>query len=126
MIESYVKEIEQKLELIKKENEEHINQLINIETSTEYGIGNMLVAYGRIYKVIFNATSYEDCVQKLEKLKKNDVLFDCDTFYDELNKIEDMIIDKMKKGLDFLTDTQLDVEMILEHEYILDTILKCL
>ena len=86
----------------------------------------MLVAYGRIYKVIFNATSYEDCVQKLEKLKKKDILFDCDTFYDELNKIEDMIIDKMKKGLDFLTDTQLDVETILEHEYILDTILKCL
>lgn len=125
MIESYVKEIEQKLELIKKENEENINQLINIETSTEYGIGNMLVAYGRIYKVIFNATSYEDCVQELEKLKKNDVLFDCDTFYDELNKIEDMIIDKMKKGL-YFTITQLDVETTIEHELIFDTILKCL
>lgn len=123
MIEEYVKEIEKTLVKIKEENNENINQLIAIETSGDYAIGNMLCAYGRIYKAIFYSKSYEECVQKLEKLKRTDA-FDVDNVYDVLCNIEDGLIEKMKKGVRFDTDAQMDAEDTLEHEYIFETILK--
>lgn len=125
MIESYVKEIEQKLELIKKENEENINQIINIETSTDYCVGNRLVAYGRLYKTIFYSKNYEEVIQKLESLKKIDI-FDNDEFYDNLIEIQNTFIEDMKEGVGFDYNSKENALSILEHEYIFDTILKCL
>lgn len=126
MVETYIKEIEERLQKIQKENEENINQIIDIETSTDYCVGNRLVAYGRLYKTIFYSKSYEEVIQKLESLKKIDIFFDNDEFYDNLIEIQNTFIEDMKEGVDFDYNSKENALSTLEHEYIFDTILKCL
>jgi len=123
MVESYIKEIEERLQKIQKENDDNINTIINMETSDEYGIGIQLYSYGRLYKAVFKATSYEEAIRNLEKVKTSNA-FDVDNLHDELINIQNLLIDNMKKGVSFENDAQMDVLLIIEHELIIDTILK--
>jgi len=123
MVESYIKEIEERLQKIQKENDENINTIINMETSDEYGIGIQLYSYGRLYKAVFNATSYEDAIRKLEALKNSNA-FDVDNYYDALIKCQNELIENMKKGNPFENDVQMEICLEIEHNLIMDTILR--
>lgn len=123
MVETYIKEIEERLQKIQKESEENISRIIDIETSTDYCVGSQLVAYGRIYKVVFKATSYEEAIRNLEKLKTSS-LFEVDTYYDTLVYIQNKLIDNMKKGTKFEYDSQMEICMEIENNLIMDTVLN--
>jgi len=120
MIENYVKEIEQKLEMIKKEHDDTIKDLIDYETSKELCVGGMLCRYGEMYKIIFNATSNDDAIEKLEKLYNRD---EFETYIDDVKRIQNIFINGVKKGLDFDLGTRMDALTKLEHDYMLDIIL---
>ena len=120
MIESYVKESEQRLELIKKEDKENINQIIDIETSSRYCIGSLLYSFGKVYEVVFHSENYEQAIRGLEKIRLNE---DYEHIDEEIQHFENVLINDLKKGRKYF-DSQLDLEETIEHEHIFEIILK--
>lgn len=123
MTETWINEIKERLENIQKESTENINNIIDIETSSEYAIGIELYTFGRIYKAIWKATSYEEAIRSLEKLKTSSA-FDVDNYYDTLVNIQNELVDNMKKGKTFEDDIQMEICLDIEHNLIMDTILR--
>jgi len=120
MIESYVKEIEQKLKRIEEENKENIDEIINMQTSNRYCVGSLLYSYGKVYNIIFNSENYEQAIQRLEKIRLNE---DFEHIDEEIQHFENVLINDLKKGRKYF-DSQLDLEDTLEHEHIFDIMLK--
>lgn len=120
MIESYVKEIEQKLKRIEEENKENIEEIINIETSDRYCIGSLLYNFGKVYNIIFNSENYEQAIRGLEKIRLNE---DFENIDEEIQHFENILINDLKKGRKYF-DSQLDLEDTLEHEHIFEIMLK--
>jgi hypothetical protein len=123
MIEEYTKQINKLLERINEENKENINELINYSTSTELCVGGALCRYGEIYKLIFYSTDYEEVIHKLEKLYELDKYVG---YEEDITKIQDIFIKGIREGKKFELGVKEEVLFMLEHEYIFDTILKCL
>ena len=121
-IKQMLSDIEKKLNAIQEENDENISEIINIETSDRYCIGSLLYSYGKVYNIIFNSENYEQAISRLEKIRLNEEFEHID---EEIQHFENVLIKDLKSGKRYF-DAQLDLEEILEHEYIFDTILKTL
>jgi len=120
MIENYVKEIEQKLKRIEEENKENIDELINIQTSNRYCIGSLLYSYGKVYNIIFNSESYEQAIQRLEKIRLNE---DFEHIDEEIRHYENVLFEKLKKGISY-NCIQLDLEQEIFDKYINDILIN--
>ena len=113
-------DIEKKLNAIQEENDENINDIINIETSSRYCIGSLLYSYGKVYKIIFDSENYEQAILRLEKLRLNDEFEHID---EEIQHFENVLIRDLKSGRKYF-DAQLDLEDTLQHEHIFEIILR--
>lgn len=123
MIKEYVEQINKLLNKIQEEDNENIEEIINFSTSTEVNVGGVLCRYGEIYKLIFYSKSYDEVIQKLEKLY---LLAKYECYEDDIEKIQNMFIEGIKKDKPFELDVKNEVLSMLEHEYIFETILRCL
>ena len=121
-IKTMLSDIDKKLNAIQEENDENINDIINIETSSRYCIGSLLYSYGKVYNIIFNSENYEQAISRLEKIRLNEEFEHID---EEIQHFENVLIRDLKSGRKYF-DAQLDLEDTLEHEHIFDTILKTL
>lgn len=121
-IKTMLSDIEKKLNAIQEESDENISEIINIETSSRYCMGSLLYSYGKVYNIIFNSENYEQAISRLEKIRLNEEFEHID---EEIQHFENVLIKDLKSGKRYF-DAQLDLEEILEHEYIFDTILKTL
>lgn len=122
MIETYIKQINDLLKKIQEEYNENTTDLVNYTTSTEYNVGGMLCRYGELYKLVLKSTCYDDIIPKLENLFYEEGF----EIYDELiEEIQHSFIEGLRTGLRFV-NIQNEVCSKLEHDYILDTILKSL
>lgn len=121
MIDEYVKQINGILDKIKEEGNDLVNQCIEYSTSGELCVGGTLYHYGKLFKIIFESKDNDSTIQKIQLMKEDS---DYDGIFDLLCECQENLISglKIKKNFD-------DVKMYwmtkLEHEYILDTILKC-
>ena len=120
MIESYVKEIEQKLKRIEEENKENIDEIINIQTSNRYCVGSLLYSYGKVYNIIFNSENYEQAIQRLEKIRLNE---DFEHIDEEIRHYENVLFEKLKKGTSY-NCIQLDLEQEIFDKYINDILIN--
>lgn len=120
MIESYVKEIEQKLKRIEEENKENIDEIINMQTSNRYCVGSLLYSYGKVYNIIFNSESYEQAIQRLEKIRLNE---DFEHIDEEIRHYENVLFEKLKKGIAY-NCIQLDLEQEIFDKYINDILIN--
>ena len=120
MIESYVKEIEQKLKRIEEENKENIDEIINIQTSNRYCVGSLLYSYGKVYNIIFNSENYEQAIQRLEKIRLNE---DFEHIDEEIRHYENVLFEKLKKGISY-NCIQLDLEQEIFDKYINDILIN--
>ena len=120
MIESCVKEIEQKLKRIEEENKENIDELINIQTSNRYCVGSLLYSYGKVYNIIFNSENYEQAIQRLEKIRLNE---DFEHIDEEIRHYENVLFEKLKKGISY-NCIQLDLEQEIFDKYINDILIN--
>jgi len=120
MIESYVKEIEQKLKRIEEENKENIDEIINIQTSNRYCIGSLLYSYGKVYNIIFNSENYEQAISRLEKIRLNE---DFEHIDEEIRHYENVLFEKLKKGISY-SCVQLDLEQEIFDKYINDILIN--
>ena len=120
MIESYVKEIEQKLKRIEEENKENIDEIINIQTSNRYCIGSLLYSYGKVYNIIFNSENYEQAISRLEKIRLNE---DFEHIDEEIRHYENVLFEKLKKGISY-NCIQLDLEQEIFDKYINDILIN--
>lgn len=120
MIESYVKEIEQKLKRIEEENKENIDEIINMQTSNRYCAGSLLYSYGKVYNIIFNSENYEQAIQRLEKIRLNE---DFEHIDEEIRHYENVLFEKLKKGISY-NCIQLDLEQEIFDKYINDILIN--
>lgn len=120
MIESYVKEIEQKLKRIEEENKENIDEIINMQTSNRYCVGSLLYSYGKVYNIIFNSENYEQAIQRLEKIRLNE---DFEHIDEEIRHYENVLFEKLKKGISY-NCIQLDLEQEIFDKYINDILIN--
>lgn len=120
MIESYVKEIEEKLERIKQESKENIDEIINIETSNRYCVGSLLYSYGKVYNIIFNSENYEQAIRGLEKIRRDE---DFEHIDEEIRHYENVLFEKLKKGISY-NCIQLDLEQEIFDKYINDILIN--
>lgn len=123
MIGNYIKQINDLLNKIQEEDNENIETIIDYATSTEQNVGSQLCRYGELYKLVFYSTSYEEVIQKLEKLYKLDKY---EGYEEDIKILQDMFIKGIKEGKNFDLSTKTDVLDTLEHKYIFEIILKCL
>lgn len=122
-IKSMLCDITRKLTKIQEENDENIKTIVNYSCSTELNVGGTLCRYGELYKLIFKSTNYDEVIQKLEKMYKEERF---EGYEDVITTLQNKFIFGLKHELDFELGSKMDALNILEHEYIFDTILNCL
>ena len=113
-------DIEKKLNAIQEENDENINDIINIETSSRYCMGSLLYSYGKVYNIIFNSENYEQAISRLEKIRLNEEFERID---EEIQHFENVLIDKLRKGISY-NCVQLDLEQEIFDTYINDILIN--
>jgi len=117
---NYIENINVYLRQIQNDYEEMGNDLESIITSEYYNKGAMLVMYGKILKVLHTCKDYDSTIQELEKLRKDGNL---DDIYDVICMVQDAFIKALKENQKF-DNINFDMWEKIEHEYLLDTILK--
>lgn len=121
MIEEYTKQIKNILNKIEEEGKDLVNECINYETSGELCVGGMLYHYGKVYKIISKCDNFDEAIQQLEVMRTDGAY---DGIYDLIKEVQDNLVKNLKENKNYY-DVQLTLRHKLNHEYILNTIMRC-
>ncbi len=122
MMEEIIKNMKREIDMIEKENKENIEELISYKTSIEWGIGDYVLKYGTLWKIVVESNNLDECIKKLSNLYKEDYF---NGFEDDIKEIIDKVVNACinRKNDNYFPTYTIDIQEELEHK-IIDMIWK--